>query len=92
MLLPLDFSTLISNDLNIYHLERGFFVTIFDKVEDRALISEFGQWFWGNARLSLQPWLPYFDPLSASILTASIWVRLPNFPLHMKSCFFDYIW
>lgn len=30
----------------------------------------------------MKPWNPSFDPTSEQISSASVWVRLPNLPLH----------
>jgi len=74
---------LTSNYLNIFLLARGFFITIFDKFETRAPISDFGTCISGSAGFSLYPWFPSFNPITTSISTARVWVRFPNLPLHM---------
>ena len=61
---------------------KGFFVVIFDSAEDRLMVSSSGPWFWGRAGLSMKPWTPDFDPTTASISSAPVWVRLPSLPLH----------
>ena len=55
----------------------------FDNQEDISTIVEVGPWFWGRSRLFMQPWNPNFNPSTTSISTVSVWVRLPNLPLHL---------
>lgn len=45
---------LISNELNIYPLARGFFILVFEKDADQQRIFDYDLWFWGNAWLSMQ--------------------------------------
>ena len=33
--------------------------------------------------LSLHPWFTNFNPISMSNLATLVWVRFPNFPIHM---------
>lgn len=72
---------LISDELNIYPLAIGCFVSVSDKDEDQELIFGSGTWFWGSAGLSMQLCFRSFDSFSTVISTTQIWVRLPNFSL-----------
>ena len=72
---------LISDELNIYPLAIGIFVSVSDKDEDQELIFGFGMWFWGRVGLSMQLCFYSFDSFAIVISTTQIWVRLPNFAL-----------
>ena len=74
---------LLQQPFSIYPCARGFFVIDFDKQEDRSIIEAVGPWFWGSSGLFMQHWNPTFNPSTTSISTVSVWVRLPNLPLHL---------
>lgn len=75
-------SPLVEGEIVACPCAKGFFVAIFDSNADRFKVSSSGPWFWGRAGLSMKPWTPDFDPSTASISTAPVWVRLPSLPLH----------
>jgi hypothetical protein len=62
--------------------KRIFFIVEFILAEDKDQIINSGTWFWGIARLCMMLWTLTFDPTSNSLSTASVWVRMPNIPLH----------
>ena len=74
---------LLQQTFSIYPCARGFFVIDFYNQEDRSTIVEVGPWFWGNSGLFMQQWNPNFNPTTTSITTVPVWVKLPNFPLHL---------
>ena len=73
----------LKGEAYIYPHARGFFVVVYDETVDRDYILKFGHWFWGISNLCMQPWTPSFDPATASLSSFPVWVRLPNFPLHL---------
>jgi len=74
---------LIPDAINIYPCARGFFIVDFENRESRQCILDSGPWFWDKSGLFLRPWYPSFDPSTAVITSAPVWVRLPNLPLHL---------
>ncbi|GLJ21909.1 hypothetical protein SUGI_0409690 [Cryptomeria japonica] len=69
---------------------RGFFMVIFDNLEDRKKIFCKSFWSWeAKHTLLLKPWYPTFKLGIESFDQIPIWVRLPNLPLQFwfESCF-----
>lgn len=56
---------------------------MFDDLEHCYNALDEGPWFMGSAGLFLTPWFPDFDPASAVITKALVWIRLPNLPVHL---------
>jgi hypothetical protein len=79
-----EWSPLLVDEVTVCPLAKGFFAAIFESSDERDLVSSSGPWFWGRAGLSVQPWTPDFDPATASISSAPVWVRLPSLPLHFR--------
>ena len=74
---------IISDEINIYPCARGFFIVDFENPESRQCILDSGPWFWEKSGLFMKPWNPSFDPSTAVITSAPVWVRLPSLPLHL---------
>lgn len=70
-------------NLDLLFCSKGYFVIVFKDLEDRKRVFDWGPWFWGYARLSIQPWFPEFNPLSMKTLANLVWVRLSNLPLQL---------
>ena len=65
-----------------YSVGRGYFLFNFESKEDKELIFRNGPYFMGPQGLYLNGWTSDFD-LEADIPKAvSVWVRLPNLPMH----------
>jgi hypothetical protein len=79
-----EWSPLLVGEVSVCPFAKGFFAAIFESSDERDLVSSSGPWFWGRAGLSVQPWTPDFDPATASISSAPVWVRLPSLPLHFR--------
>lgn len=78
-----NWNPLIEQGLNISPLAQGFFAFILESLENLSLINRSGHWFSSSSSHFIEPWSPSFDPSSTLISSASVWVRLPNFPLHL---------
>jgi hypothetical protein len=77
-----EWTPLLEDEAHVRPCVKSFFVVIFASAKDRDLIYSSGPWFWGRSGLSVQLWTPSFDPSSASIPTAPVWVKLPGLPIH----------
>jgi hypothetical protein len=77
-----EWTPLLEEEAHVRPCVKGFFVVIFASSKDRDLIYSSRPWFWGRSGLSVQLWTPSFDPSSASIPSAPVWVRLPGLPIH----------
>jgi hypothetical protein len=77
-----EWTPLLEEEAHVRPCVKGFFVVIFSSAKDRDLIYSSGPCFWGRSGLFVQLWTPSFDPSSASIPTAPVWVRLPSLPIH----------
>lgn len=62
---------------------KGYFIVLFDNPKHYEQALEEGPWFMGTTGLFLTPWFPDFDPASAVITKAPVWIRLPNLPAHL---------
>lgn len=62
---------------------KGYFIVLFDNPKHYEHALEEGPWFMGTTGLFLTPWFLDFDPASAVITKAPVWIRLPNFPAHL---------
>lgn len=71
----------MEGNLEIYLSARGFFIVVFDCKRDENTILDY-VWMWEENMLQLKSWHPNFDPSTESFSVLSIWVRLPNLPLH----------
>lgn len=67
----------------VYFCAKGYFIVLFDDLEHCYNALDEGPWFMGPAGLFLTPWFPDFDPASAVITKAPVWIRLPNLPVHL---------
>lgn len=56
---------------------------LFDDLEHCYKALDDGPWFMEEAGLFLTPWFPDFDPATAIITKAPVWIRLPNLPVHL---------
>jgi len=72
-----------THSCKIYFCVKGYFIVLFDELEHYENALEEGPWFMGMAGLFLTPWFPDFDPASAVITKAPVWIRLPNLPIHL---------
>jgi hypothetical protein len=72
----------LEHGVTCYPVGRGFFVFEFISEEDRDLIFRNGPYFMGTQGLYLNKWTPDFDPLVDTPKEVSVWVRLPNLPMH----------
>ena len=73
---------LIKDDVKSYFVGKGFFVFVFENLEDRSLIFRNGPYFMGPQGLYLNKWSPDFDPTQDVPSAVPVWVRLPHLPLH----------
>ncbi|GLJ39449.1 hypothetical protein SUGI_0805770 [Cryptomeria japonica] len=72
----------MEGNVQIYPRAQGFFVVIFDKVEDRNKVFYTSLWSWEEKHsLLLKLWYQAFSPIAKSFDQTLIWVRLPNLPL-----------
>lgn len=69
---------------NLPNFER-FFIVVFKSMKDRnkILCDYFCNWE-EKFGLSLKPWHPNFNPVTEKFEKVPLWVRLPNFPLHLR--------
>jgi hypothetical protein len=72
----------LEHGVTCYPVGRGFFVFEFISEEDRDLIFRNGPYFMGKQGLYLNKWTPDFDPLVDLPKEVSVWIRLPNLPMH----------
>ena len=69
----------INNEVSIFVLGNGFFLTLFANFEDRDYVFKSGPSFMGSKGLFLAPWTLDFNP-TREISKVLVWVRLPHFP------------
>jgi hypothetical protein len=74
--------SLIQSSVTCYPVGRGFFIFEFISKEDRDLIFRSGPYFMGMQGLYLNRWTPDFDPSVDVPKEVSVWVCLPNLPVH----------
>jgi len=74
---------MIKGEAFIFPCAKGLFIVMFDNAHDRDLILKIGPWFWVKSSLCMKPRTPSFDPVTDSLSTTPVWVRLPNLPLHL---------
>lgn len=67
----------------VHFCAKGYFIVLFNLIEHYKKALEEGPWFMGSPGLFLTPWFPNFDPASAVITKAPVWIRLPNLPIHL---------
>ena len=60
---------------------RGYYVFVFDSMEDRDFIFRNGPYFMGPKGLYLNKWMD-FNPTQDVPSVILVWVRLPHLPLH----------
>ena len=72
----------LKHGVTCYPVERGFFIFEFISKEDRDLIFRNGPYFMVRQGLYLNKWAPDFDPSIDLPKEVSVWVRLPNLPVH----------
>lgn len=77
-----NWSLLVSESVTSYFLGRGFFLFEFSSKDDKELIFRNGPYFMGPQGLYLNKSTPNFDPAVDVPKSVSIWVRLPNLPVH----------
>ncbi|GLJ24601.1 hypothetical protein SUGI_0470320 [Cryptomeria japonica] len=65
----------------VKYLHKGFFVTIFEKKEERDQALNSKNWCFENFPLYIQPWAPNFDPLKLVVYDSPVWVRLFKLPI-----------
>ncbi|KAK9291923.1 hypothetical protein L1049_019875 [Liquidambar formosana] len=68
-------------DLEIVDLGNGFFLVRFANADDAATALTEGQWLIGNHYLTVSRWTPGFTPSTATIMSTTVWVRLPELPI-----------
>jgi hypothetical protein len=73
---------LIKEGVKSYFVGKGFFVFVFENMEDKGLIFRNGPYFMGPQGLYLNKWTPDFDPTQDVPSAVPVWVRLPHLPLH----------
>ena len=73
---------IISDEMQIYPMARGFFIVKFANADDRNAI--LGRGFSWEERFPLmaKPWFPDFNLTTETFNKFPLWVRLPNLPLH----------
>jgi hypothetical protein len=77
-----NWSPLVKEGIRSHLVGRGFFVFVFDNLEDRNLIFRNEPYFMGPQGLYLNKWSPDFDPMQDVPSVVLVWVRLPHLPLH----------
>jgi hypothetical protein len=76
--------SILTDDVHIFPVAKGFFVVKFENSEDRRSILRNNSFSWdGRFPLLAKPWHKDFDPLLESFNKIPVWVRLPNLPLHL---------
>ena len=63
-------------------LVEGFFLFEFISKDNHDLIFRNGPYFMGPQGMYLNQWTPDFDPYLDVPKAISVWVRLPNLPIH----------
>jgi len=74
--------SLVKEGIRSYLVGKGFFVFVFDSVEDRNLIFRNGPYFMSPRGLYLNQWTLDFNMSQDVPSTVPIWVCLPHLPLH----------
>jgi hypothetical protein len=74
--------SLAKEGIRSYLVGKGFFVFVFDSVDDRNLIFRNGLYFVGPRGPYLNQWTLDFDPSWDVLSVVPIWVRLPHLPMH----------
>jgi hypothetical protein len=69
-------------DHEFFFCSKWFFIVNLSIEAEHQRVLEQGLWFWGRSSLSMQRWFLEFNPLTMTTMTTSVWVRLPNLPLH----------
>jgi hypothetical protein len=77
-----NWSPLVKEGIRSHLVGRGFFVFVFDNIEDKNLIFRNGPYFMGPQGLYLNKWSPDFDPTQDVPSAVPVWVCLPHLPLH----------
>jgi hypothetical protein len=76
---------LVSEGIKSHFVGKGYYVFIFDNVEDKNLIFRNEPYFMGPQGLYLNQWTPDFDPAQDVSSAVPVWVHLPHLPLHCWS-------
>ena len=72
----------LKQGVTCHPLSSGYFLFEFINKEDKDLIFRNGPYFMGSQGLYLNRWSPNFDPSVDLPKEVSVWVRLPNLPVH----------
>ena len=73
---------LVTEGIQNYFVGRGYFISVFDSVEDHDLNFRNGPYLRGPHGFYLNKWTPDFDPTQDVPSAIHVWVRLPHLPLH----------
>jgi hypothetical protein len=77
-----NWSPLVKEGIRSHLVGKGFFIFVFDNLEDRNLIFRNRLYFMVPQGLYLNKWSLYFDPTQDIPSNVPIWVCLPHLPLH----------
>jgi hypothetical protein len=76
---------LVSEGIKSHFVGKGYYVFLFDNVEDKNLIFRNEPYFMGPQGLCLNQWTSDFDPAQDVPSAVLVWVRLPHMSLHCWS-------
>ncbi|KAK3018188.1 hypothetical protein RJ639_005165 [Escallonia herrerae] len=74
-------ATLEPRLMRIFDLPSGYYTIKFTTIEDYRKAPELGPWFLGRNYLSVQKWVPNFNPANHKISTIAVWIRLNGLPI-----------
>ncbi|XP_009586956.1 uncharacterized protein [Nicotiana tomentosiformis] len=66
----------------MYYHNEGYFVVLFNSLEDRDAIIFSGTYTINNRPIIVRAWSPEFNFSEEVLRTISLWIRLPNLPLN----------
>ncbi|KAK9983145.1 hypothetical protein SO802_032670 [Lithocarpus litseifolius] len=69
--------------LDCVDLTYGFFLVRFYAKDDLEKVIKRGPWFIGDHFLSLRSWEPFFKPLSTTVSSVVVWIRLNELPIEL---------
>lgn len=62
-----------------------YYIVKFELLEDREVVLRDGPWTVLNHYLAVRRWVPNFRPSVATIDRATLWVRIPDFPMEFAN-------
>ncbi|OMP01255.1 reverse transcriptase [Corchorus capsularis] len=68
-------------EMSLVDLGMGYFLVRFASTDDLAFAMEEGPWTIFGHYLTVRPWVPDFNPSTATIDSTMVWVRFPGLPM-----------